>query len=239
MCNDYTLPLGWQLGTTALWRSRGVWKTLPSSSVRRLAVASDASACRLTVQQDPSDRRPDRETRSPIILTPGTPRASLYFGGSVHADDRSESCHRSPTPGPRVRGLLELRRVDSRFGAGDRLQSFFEPRRKCVASQLAPGIGEAVVFAYSLSPQRGGSAARDRPRQWQSLPGQGVAVPAIGCDRRSTHGFTAGWSKSRTASEVEQGKSFPRRRRTARRTDPMVASIGYEDCDECPHAPLL
>ena len=129
MCNDYTLPLGWQLGTTALWRSRGVWKTLPSSSVRRLAVASDASACRLTVQQDPSDRRPDRETRSPIILTPGTPRASLYFGGSVHADDRSESCHRSPTPGPRVRGLLELRRVDSRFGAGDRLQSFLGPHR--------------------------------------------------------------------------------------------------------------
>ena len=38
-----------------------------------------------------------------------------------------------------VIGRLRSRRAGSRFGAGDRLQSVFEPRRKCVVSQLAPG----------------------------------------------------------------------------------------------------
>ena len=48
-------------------------------------------------------------------------------------------------------GRLRSRRGGSRFGAGDRLQSFFEPRRKCIVSQLAPGhvrhgIGDVQIL---------------------------------------------------------------------------------------------
>ena len=38
---------------------------------------------------------------------------------------------------------------------------------------------------FHFTPRRGGFAARDLPTRWRSLPGQGVAVPVIGCGRRS------------------------------------------------------
>lgn len=51
------------------------WLRLSASA----QVANPAVFAYISMQENPSDYRPDRETRGPIILTSGTPSASLIL----------------------------------------------------------------------------------------------------------------------------------------------------------------
>ena len=89
-------------------------------SGRRLGVSLGVSIANRTlrsyipVQDNPSDRRPDREQRGPITPVPGTPRASLIF--CVTRNARAGLATRAAISGPRIRRLLELHAVDAGCG---------------------------------------------------------------------------------------------------------------------------